>query len=728
MNQAPQAGALRYRAFISYSHRDKAWAEWLHRGLETYRVPSRLVGQRTAAGVVPRRLAPVFRDRDELASSADLGRQVNQALAQSANLIVICSPAAAASRWVGEEVLAFRRLGRDGRIFCLVVAGEPNAAGDNQAQECLPKALRLPLDGNGPPGAKDAEPVAADVRPGKDGKHNAKLKLVAGLLDLEFDQLRRRELQRRNRRLTALAGLALLVMLVTSLLAIDAVIARHAAERRQKQAEALIDFMLGDLNDKLAQVQRLDIMEAVDDKAMDYFQSLPGTDITDEALQQRAKALEKIGSVRLDQGHLATAMTAFQAAARLAGPLADAAPDDPARQTAYADILAYIGMTDWGQGDLDAAQHHFEEARRVLQRAQSHAADDPQLIFLITSIDNNIGHVLEARGELDQAEIEYRRMLVRCKALVAGRTANAQWISQLGTAHNNLGKTALMRGDLVAALAEYTADDAIESSLSSRDPKDNDQRENTLRIRAMLGRTSVMVGDIPTGLRQMQQALAMATQLTQVDPNQTSFQQKVALYSWQLGRVRRLTGEPAQANALTRQSLHIYSALTRQDPANADWQQGLAEAKTEQAAQSLAAGRADQALAQVQAALELLRPLAARQPDERTILLDTATAQLQLAALTRDAPAARRLRENTLQALQSVKSGHGDPRLLALQTDALLGLGRRDEANSVVAQLWASGYRDPALLARLQQERIDYPRNALFEQRLRASANQRRQP
>jgi hypothetical protein len=24
-----------YRAFISYSHRDKAWADWLHKALET---------------------------------------------------------------------------------------------------------------------------------------------------------------------------------------------------------------------------------------------------------------------------------------------------------------------------------------------------------------------------------------------------------------------------------------------------------------------------------------------------------------------------------------------------------------------------------------------------------------------------------------------------------------------------------------------------------------------
>ena len=42
-------------------------------------------------------------------------------------------------------------------------------------------------------------PLAADVRKWADGKQLAKLKLIAGLLDLPLDQLRRRELQKRRK-------------------------------------------------------------------------------------------------------------------------------------------------------------------------------------------------------------------------------------------------------------------------------------------------------------------------------------------------------------------------------------------------------------------------------------------------------------------------------------------------------------------------------------------------
>ena len=81
MAQATAVPFFRYRAFISYSHQDSAWADWLHKALETYRVPSRLVGAQTAAGTIPRRLLPIFRDRDELASATDLGGKVKARLA-----------------------------------------------------------------------------------------------------------------------------------------------------------------------------------------------------------------------------------------------------------------------------------------------------------------------------------------------------------------------------------------------------------------------------------------------------------------------------------------------------------------------------------------------------------------------------------------------------------------------------------------------------------------------
>jgi tetratricopeptide (TPR) repeat protein len=232
-------GSFRYKAFISYSHADEKWARWLHRALESYKPPRYLVGRRTEMGEVPAKMSPIFRDREELASSTDLGSDLRGALESSACQIVICSMAAAGSHWVNEEILAFKRLGHSDRIFSLIVDGEPFASAyeDTAQYECFPAALRQKMGDNGELTEEQAEPIAADARPGKDGRNHAKIKLLAGMLGVGFDDLRRRELQRRNRRLAIIAGASVTGMVAAIALATTAVIARNEAELQRSRAE-----------------------------------------------------------------------------------------------------------------------------------------------------------------------------------------------------------------------------------------------------------------------------------------------------------------------------------------------------------------------------------------------------------------------------------------------------------------------------------------------------------
>ena len=214
---------FKYWCFISYSHQDQKWGNWLHRGLETYRVPKRLVGRATRdGGAVPARIMPVFRDREELPTATDLGEAINRALEQSRYLVVICSPRSAKSKWVNEEILAFKRMGRANRILAMIVDGEPNAAGKAEFGddlECFPEALKYELDeATGELSSRPTEPIAADVRAHANGKSDARLKLVAGILGVGFDELRQREQRRRRRRTVfALCFMAALVVAFSAL-------------------------------------------------------------------------------------------------------------------------------------------------------------------------------------------------------------------------------------------------------------------------------------------------------------------------------------------------------------------------------------------------------------------------------------------------------------------------------------------------------------------------------
>lgn len=207
---------LQYRAFISYSHADSRWAGWLHRALEGFVLDKDLIGRKTATGTIPETLRPVFRDRNDFTAGGTLSEQTLAALDASAALIVICSPAAAKSEYVNEEIALFKSRHPDRPVIPLIVTGKP---GDGEA-ECFPPALRYRVNAKGRVTKTANTVLAADAREEGDGKDLAVAKVIASLLGLPADDVfrraerERRAAARRRRRVQGVvATLALLLAL-----------------------------------------------------------------------------------------------------------------------------------------------------------------------------------------------------------------------------------------------------------------------------------------------------------------------------------------------------------------------------------------------------------------------------------------------------------------------------------------------------------------------------------
>jgi hypothetical protein len=105
---------------------------------------------------------------------------------------------------VNEEIRVFQKLGRSDRIFCIVLDG---GYGNDAENVALPPAITH----GGGTGAKS--PLACDIR--KDGRHQALLKLIAGIVGVEYDELRRRDIRRRRKKM-AVGGVTAII-LVTGL-------------------------------------------------------------------------------------------------------------------------------------------------------------------------------------------------------------------------------------------------------------------------------------------------------------------------------------------------------------------------------------------------------------------------------------------------------------------------------------------------------------------------------
>lgn len=239
-----QSFQKRYWAFISYSHKDSQIAEKWHRKLETYRVPNTLVGTVGRDGVIPKRLFPIFRDRDELPTSSDLGANLREALGRSRFLIVIASPASASSRWVGEEVRHFKKVHRNGNVLALITSGEPNVTEQGKpAEECFCPGLRFQLNPEGEVSTEPSEPIAADIRPKGDGENRAFLKIVAGLIGVSFDDLFQRERRRQRQRMLVFSSLGiLLAAALTMIIAQLSLFGKKQEEmiRQQRQIEEVV--------------------------------------------------------------------------------------------------------------------------------------------------------------------------------------------------------------------------------------------------------------------------------------------------------------------------------------------------------------------------------------------------------------------------------------------------------------------------------------------------------
>jgi hypothetical protein len=244
---------FRYAAFIRYRHvePDRAWAEWLHTALETYRVPRNL-----RPGGFPPRLGKVFRDNEELTAAPDLGAEIEGALRASRALIVICSSKTPHSPWVIKEIQFFRRLGRDAHILALLVEGEP--------ADAFPRPLcEASIEGASTGGESRVEPLAADVRPvatecRRTRRRRALLRIASRLLGCSFDDLLQRDAERRRRRFyqvglaVALVGFAVLASTVFGLYQRE----QAATMRRLRDSEAEATRQRDEAREKLAELVR----------------------------------------------------------------------------------------------------------------------------------------------------------------------------------------------------------------------------------------------------------------------------------------------------------------------------------------------------------------------------------------------------------------------------------------------------------------------------------------
>jgi hypothetical protein len=501
---AAQDPQVRYRAFVSYSHADSGFARWLHRRLETFRLPAAANGDRN-------RLTPVFLDRAELAAGQDLSQQVRDALAASAALVVVASPAARASRWVAQEITLFRELHPDRPVLAALVEGEPASA--------FPDPLRRRGD-------HELEPLAADFRKDMDGRRLGLIKIVAGLTGQPLDQLIQRDVQARQRRVMGITAAALALSLVLASLLVVAVRQRAEAQRQRAEAEGMVEFMLTDLRDRLRGVGRLDVMDAVNRKAMEHYAADRNLDgLPAEMLARRARLITAMGEDDSLAGRKPAARQKFAEAYRVTAELLKQRPRDPDRIFDHAQSEYWVGNMDFLSGKKNAAQPRWDSYLRL---AQQLGQIDPAN----RTWQREVGYAHEDLCALALAEpIEPRRALPHCQAaakiiesLSQARPNDLQLQLDYSTDLAWVADVELNLGNAKEALAVRERQRLLADSLPDRFP--GDARALQAKMLAALGLANALVKleRMTEARTAANKALAVADVLHQRDPSNHRWQ------------------------------------------------------------------------------------------------------------------------------------------------------------------------------------------------------------
>lgn len=493
---------IRYRAFISYSHKDARAARWLHRRLEGYRIPRRLVGRSGERGPVQSRLVPIFRDRDELPAAGNLSETVKAALAASETLIVLCSPAAAASPWVAREIGTFREIHPDRPVFAAILSGEP--------PECFPAELR----------GSDTqfEPIAADLRRGGDGRRLGLLKLIAGIVGLGLDALVQRDNQRKLRRVTAITAAALVGMVILALVTFSAITARAEAERQRAEAEGLVEFMLTDLRDNLRKVGRLDAMAAVNARALRYYgdqNDLAG--LPDESVMRRARVLQAIGDDLLVADDPRSALAAFDTARQTTQE--HAGRSAPQYLLAHSKSLMGMGRAYEELHDWPRAQRNYAAAAAAADRLAASEPGNADHLMKVAAAAINLGNVqFYGAKDVEAAQRSYERALaVLARALKASPGDEHILLSQ-ANAYAYLADSFYERALWTASRDARLKQHAIVEPLSRADPDNLDVMFRLAAARRGLALSLLKCGDAGGARTRLDQAREAAAFLTQRDP------------------------------------------------------------------------------------------------------------------------------------------------------------------------------------------------------------------
>lgn len=265
------------------------------------------------------------------------------------------------------------------------------------------------------------------------------------------------KLVRTSRRLT----FALLCVLTFTavLMSFRSFEAEKLAQQKRLAAESLLGFMVGDFADKLRSIGRMDLLDGISNKALEYFSDFSDAEkdhyLSTQARLQHGQTLEAMGEVAYSRGKTDEAKTALVAAREKLLPVLNEQPDNLELLKTLGANAFWLGQIQYDAKNWLAVKPEFELYYSYSQAMYKIAPDSVDALMELSYATNSLGSLAMNLQQFEQATAFFNESLNLKLLAKAKDPTNTALIADIADTRSWLASAASSDGDAKKAITVH---------------------------------------------------------------------------------------------------------------------------------------------------------------------------------------------------------------------------------------------------------------------------------
>lgn len=337
---------------------------------------------------------------------------------------------------------------------------------------------------------------------------------------------KRAKLVRTSRRLT----FALLCVLTFTavLMSFRSFEAEKQAQQKRLAAESLLGFMVGDFADKLRSIGRMDLLDGISNKALEYFSDFSDAEkdhyLSTQARLQHGQTLEAMGEVAYSRDKIDEAKTALLAAREKLAPVLNEQPDNLELLKTLGANAFWLGQIQYDANNWLAVKPEFELYYSYSQAMYKIAPDSVDALMELSYATNSLGSLAMKLQEFEQATAFFDESLNLKLLAKAKDPDNTALIADIADTRSWLASATLAQGDAYKAIAVHQQIQAEFERMNNEAKTDAYLLEKVLNSYSILASIYYYQGLSKQAFEQVYQTYILLKQAVKQDPNNNGWQ------------------------------------------------------------------------------------------------------------------------------------------------------------------------------------------------------------